>query len=487
MSLNSRIIRRWTKVGVHLLPFANASSATLPLGRLLRLSLFQISCGMSAVLLVGTLNRVMIVELSVPAALVAGMVALPLLFAPLRALIGFKSDNYKSLLGWRRVPYLWLGTIIQFSGLAMMPFALLVLSGDTWADPWVGQLAAAIAFLCVGAGMHTVQTVGLALAADLTPRDQQPNVVAMLSAMQLLGMVISALIFGAMLADFSQLKLIQVIQGAGLLTLVLNLIAVWKQEARDPSRTARTGGHEPGFLESFRMLRATGPWNRRLLGLGLGTAGFAMQDVLLEPYGGQVFGLPVGATTALSALLAGGAVVGFLRAARKLRLGFDPHLVAGHGALFGVVGFSLIVFAGPLQHVMLFAAGVTVIGFGAGLFGHATLTSCMSAAPPEHVGLALGVWGAVHATAAGCAIAFGGVLRDVITALATSGALGEGFTDPLVGYTSVYLIEIVLLFITLAVVGPLVQRTGSSASRLSSGAGVAGPSPAGDLAGPARL
>jgi BCD family chlorophyll transporter-like MFS transporter len=470
-----RIIRLWQGVGPHLLPFASATSERLPMSRLLRLSLFQISCGMAAILLVGTLNRVMIVELKVPAWLVASMVALPLVFAPLRALIGFKSDNYKSVLGWRRVPYLWLGTTIQFSGLAMMPFALLVLSGDTWAEPWTGQLAAAIAFLMTGAGMHMVQTVGLALATDLTPRDQQPNVVAMLSAMQLFGMVIAGIIFGALLADFSQLRLIQVVQGAAALTLVLNLIAVWQQEARNPSRTARTDAIEPGFLESFRMLRRTGPWNRRLLGAGLGTAGFAMQDVLLEPYGGQILGLSVGGTTALSALLAACAVVGFLRAARRLGQGADAHLVAAHGGLCGIAGFSLVVFAAPFDATPLFICGIALIGFGAGLFGHATLTACMAAAPAEQTGLALGVWGAVQATAAGTAIAFGGGLRDGLSALAESGALGDGLMHPATGYVGVYLIEIILLFVTLAVVGPLVRATRRQVEQPRTASGIAGP------------
>jgi BCD family chlorophyll transporter-like MFS transporter len=119
--IEARMARVWTRVGSHLLPFADASSPGLPWSRLLRLSLFQISCGMTAVLLIGTLNRVMIVELHVAAGLVAVMLALPLIFAPLRALIGFRSDTYRSLLGWRRVPYIWLGTVIQFGGLAMIP------------------------------------------------------------------------------------------------------------------------------------------------------------------------------------------------------------------------------------------------------------------------------------------------------------------------------------------------------------------------------
>ncbi|MDP4376063.1 PucC family protein, partial [Escherichia coli] len=84
----------------------------VPLSRLLRLSLFQISAGMAIVMLNGTLNRVMIVELGVSGALVAAMVSLPIVFAPLRALIGYRSDVHRSALGWRRVPYIWMGTML---------------------------------------------------------------------------------------------------------------------------------------------------------------------------------------------------------------------------------------------------------------------------------------------------------------------------------------------------------------------------------------
>ena len=102
------------------------------------------------------------------------MVALPLVFAPFRALIGFRSDTHRSVLGWRRVPYIWFGTLLQFGGLAIMPFALLVLSGDSHGPAWVGQVGAALAFLLVGAGLHTTQTAGLALATDLAPAEARP-------------------------------------------------------------------------------------------------------------------------------------------------------------------------------------------------------------------------------------------------------------------------------------------------------------------------
>ena len=139
------------QLGKNILPFSDAASEDLPLLQLLRLSLFQISAGMATVMLLGTLNRVMIVELGVQASLVAIMVALPVLIAPLRAVLGFRSDNHKSSIGWRRLPYIWFGTLWQFGGLAIMPFSMIVLSGDQTVGPtWTGEVLVALAFLMTG-------------------------------------------------------------------------------------------------------------------------------------------------------------------------------------------------------------------------------------------------------------------------------------------------------------------------------------------------
>jgi BCD family chlorophyll transporter-like MFS transporter len=444
------------RVGPGMLPFADAATVELPMGRLLRLALFQVTVGMAAVLLIGTLNRVMIVELAVPAWIVAVMLSLPLIFAPFRALVGFRSDTHRSVLGWRRVPYIWFGTLLQFGGLAIMPFALLILSGDTTGPAWPGHVAAALAFVMVGAGLHTTQTVGLALATDLAPAHARPRVVALLCAMLLVGMVVSAVVFGLLLADFSALRLIKVIQGAALVTVVLNGIALWKQEPRSPGRTARDLPRQ-SFSESWALYAGKGRARRRLVATGLGTAAFSMQDILLEPYGGQILHLPVAATTALTALLAAGGGLGLLVAARWLDRGGDAFRVAASGAVVGIAAFSAVVFAAPLDSARLFAVGVALIGVGGGLFAHGTLTASMAKAGPEDTGLALGAWGAVQASAAGLAIAASGILRDLGAHLAESGHLGEALNLPSTGYLIVYHIEIALLFATLLAIGPLVR------------------------------
>jgi BCD family chlorophyll transporter-like MFS transporter len=451
----------WTRVGTRFLPFADAATPELPMGRLLRLSLFQVSVGMALVLLNGTLNRVMIVELGVSTWLVALMVSLPLVFAPLRALVGFRSDNHRSALGWRRVPYIWFGTLMQFGGLAIMPFALLILSGDTNGPAWIGHAAAALAFLLTGAGLHTTQTAGLALAADLAPQASRPRVVALLYVMLLLGMIASSLAFGATLGEFSQIRLIQVIQAAALLTMALNLLALWKQEPRDPARN-RAAAVPPSFRAAWHELVTDGRSGRFLLAVGLGTMAFSMQDILLEPYGGEILGLAVAATTTLTAFLAFGTLVAFALAARRLGRGDVPCRLAGYGALVGVAAFSAVIFAASLESAWLFRAGTALIGFGGGLFAVGTLTAAMAMDSRAH-GLALGAWGAVQASAAGIGIALGGAIRDGVGTLAGAGLLGPALTSPATGYSFVYHIEIALLFATLVAIGPLVRPASVSA------------------------
>jgi MFS transporter, BCD family, chlorophyll transporter len=443
----------WTQslanLGPRFLPFADAASEDLPLSRLLRLSLFQISVGMAMVMLVGTLNRVMIVELKVSATLVSFMVALPLLIAPLRALIGFRSDNHRSQLGWRRVPYIWMGSLLQFGGFSIMPFALLVLAGagqSSQAPAWVGQVGAAGAFLLVGLGMHTVQTAGLALATDLAPPERQPQVVGLMYVMQLIGMIGSALMLGYLLHDYSPGQLIRVVQAVAVTTLVLNVIALWKQEPR--SRLRKPGTPiEHTFAQAWQLF-CQGPHTvRRLLAVGLGTMAFTMEDVLLEPYGGEILHMSVSSTTLLSATLALGGLLGFAWASRVLGRGGDAYRMSGWGTWIGLPAFMAVMASAPLASPTVFVLGIFFIGLGGGLFAHGTLTASMQLAPPGQVGLAMGAWGAVQATAAGVGMALGGIVRDTVAMV----------SSPVMGYSAVYLIEILLLALTLWAMGPLMR------------------------------
>jgi len=172
-----------------------------------------------------------------------------------------------------------------------------------------------------------------------------------------------------------------------------------------------------------------------------------MEDVLLEPYGGEILYLSVGDTTSLTATLAIGGLLGFGLASRILSRGADPFRMAASGALVGIPAFLLVIFASPIQSGMMFGLGTLLIGFGAGLFGHGTLTATMNSAPPGQAGLALGAWGAVQASTAGVGMAVGGIIRDI----------AAQFTDSAMAYSTVYSIEVVLLLLTVLIMNPLVK------------------------------
>lgn len=463
----SPITRAIQALGPRFMPFADIATPEVPLSRFLRLSMFQLSVGMATTLFYGTLNRVMILELGVPSALVAAMIAIPLLVAPFRALIGFKSDTYRDVLGWRRVPFMWFGTQAMFGGLAIMPFALIILSGDqAWGGRWIALSGSALAFFLVGAGAHTVQTSGLALATDLATEEKRPRVIALMYLMMLIGALVAAFVLGGLLRDFTPMRLIQVIQGAAVATLVINTVALWKQEARKVGvRPYAKGERKPLFRDAWRAFVQGGNAVRLLVATGLGFFAFNMQDVLLEPYGGQILHWDVGQTTSLTGIAAAGAILAFLWAARMMERGSDAIRVAALGCFVGVMSFCAVIFASPLQSSAMFTIGTFLMGLGEGLFAVGTLSAAMGLRDATQHGIALGAWGAVFASSEGLSMFAAGLIRDGVARGIADGRITGVMADPSVPYSVVYHIETVLLFATLVALGPLVRlvRTGAIA------------------------
>jgi BCD family chlorophyll transporter-like MFS transporter len=279
--------------------------------------------------------------------------------------------------------------------------------------------------------------------------------VALLYVMLLVGMMMAAFVIGRLLADFTPTKLVQVVQGTAVLTVAFNLIALWKQEGR---HSRAPDEDEPDFSAAWREFVRRPGIARLLTAIGLGAAAFAMQDALLEPFGGEILSLSVGQTTGLTGGWAFGTLAGFALAARFLDRGFDPLRIAGFGLAGGIIAFMMLIFAAPLDQKMLVVIGAQLIGLGGGLFSVGTLVEAMSFADRASAGLALGAWGAVQASCAGLAIAFGGLARDLVSALATQDAFGPILANRATGYGAVYLIEICLLVGAIVVIGPLVGR-----------------------------
>jgi BCD family chlorophyll transporter-like MFS transporter len=196
------------------------------------------------------------------------------------------------------------------------------------------------------------------------------------------------------------------------------------------SRGERVRRPRPRFGDAWADLIQRRQAGRLLVVVFLGTMAFNMQDVLLEPYGGEILGLSVSSTTLLTATWALGALAGFALAAKWLAEGINPYRMGARGILAGLAAFSAVIFSNPWGSAELFFVGACLIGFGGGLFSVATLTAAMTmpSAGKAGRGLALGAWGAAQATAAGLSIAIGGAhSRRGSTPLAhRTGQLGRG-------------------------------------------------------------
>lgn len=289
--------------------------------------------------------------------------------------------------------------MFQFSGLACLPFALLPLSGDTTGPYWMGVAGAMFACAMTGIGMHATQTAGLALATDMAPEADRPRVVALPFVMLLIGMGVASAIFGLLLDEFGKVKPIQAVQGSAVATIALNLIALnlialWRQKSLIPRTREEREAPRPAFRTAWASYASRGRITRLPVATGLGGAAFAMQDILLEPYGGEVLKMSVGATTSLTALWSIGALIGFAVAANRLGAAANPYRLASVAVPIGIAAFSAVIFSQPLGSAALFRAGALSIGLGSGLFGVCMLNAAMSFARGADSGIALGAWGA---------------------------------------------------------------------------------------------
>lgn len=392
------------------------------------------------VVFTGSLNRVLIYEEGIPAGVIGWLLSLGLWVAPIRAILGFRSDREKKTYGYRRLPYIWYGMMLVFCSLSAAPFILLLLSkssaiGQTETPMSVAVVLSTFIFLLYALGVHISQTGYLALVTDLTPKQDRSRAVAFLWIMLIIGQIISSLLIGVWLRDFSPFKLIQVMQASSVVFLVLAIAGIWKQD-----KPVEVSDEESNMTGRVSKLFASGKVRLLFAIVFVGTLGLTMQDVLLEPYGGQVLRMSVSQTSGLTALWGMGMLMAMLAAWRVLPKLKSPLSIVVFGCVAGLVGFSLIVYASVSLSVPIFATGTVIIGFANGLFLIATLSLIMSMADLQTAGLYVGMWGLTQTTASGLGTLAGSNARDLVTA-STNSIVG--------GYTAVYIAEMFLIVVAL--------------------------------------
>lgn len=421
--------------------------------RILRLGLIQFGIGLSLAPISGTLNRVLITDLNIPAVAVGFLIAMHYFISPIRVMIGYRSDKARSLGKWR-TPYVVLGVMLTFGGLACIPFALIILSGDGNMAFWPAMFICTIIFIGYGAGVNIVETIYLALVSDITPPEQRGKVISVLWVMLILGTVISAVIVSALLVDYSHKRLIQVMQSSAIIFVVLTVIALWGQERLRSDGTiisdVKMVRVRLSLWESIKVLGGQRIVQILFVMIFIATMAFATHDVLLEPYGGQVLGMSVSATMQLTALWGVMTIIGVAFAGWLLWRKHTPAFLITLGCIIGLIGFGMITYSSREVLANHFRIGVAFVSLGRGLFLVGSIILVMSLTDISHAGLFIGTWGIVQAMAQGFGVIGGGLVRDIAQQI--TGNVAHG-------YMIVYISSLaLLLFVALLMIFRYAKR-----------------------------
>jgi BCD family chlorophyll transporter-like MFS transporter len=407
-----------------------------------RLGLAQVAVGAVAALMLSTLNRVMVVEVGLPASVPSALVALHFAVQLTRARLGFASDGAGPA---GRARWVAGGGLLLGAGAALAAAGTALVATSRAA----GLATCVVAYAAIGLGMSATGTALLAAAAERAAPAQLGRVAAALWIMMIAGIVVSSVVTGQLLDPFGPARLAAVGAGVGAVAAVLAFVAAGAVSGgagrdalaarRSPAAADPRASNAPRFADAWRAAAAE-PATRRFAGfVFLAMLAFSAQDLILEPFAGTVFGLTPGETTRLGGAQHGGVLLGMLVAAvLSARVGSLRGWAAG-GCLASAAAFVVLARTPTIGSVEVLRATVGALGFANGVFTVGGVGAMMaltaSADGRREHGLRLGLFGAAQAVAYGTGGLAGGVASDLARL-----ALGS----PAAGYAAVFVAEAVL-------------------------------------------
>jgi MFS transporter, BCD family, chlorophyll transporter len=406
----------------------------------IRLGLLHVAVAITFVLINGVLNRVMINDMRILATAVAALVILPYLLSPLQVWIGQHSDTH-SLWGYRRTPYIALGLLLCIGGAVLTPFAAFLMrpAGGAGIPTLPGLLLGLVAFGAWGLGFNLAVVAYLSLASDMSTERQRSRTIAIMWFMMIVSIILTAITVSRALDPFSEARLVRVFWMGGLAALFLGAIGLIGLEPRGNAGLPAAQSRQSQRAAIRAML--SNPLARRFfIYLILLLTAILGQDILLEPFGAQAFGMSVKQTTQLTSIWGGMTLLALLFHGLALSRWMSNKLGAALGGLIATIGLLLIGASGVLHMQALFIPGVAALGFGTGIATSTNLAMMLDMTTPAQIGLYIGAWGVADALSRGAGMLLGSVVRDVVAA-ATGSATS--------GYISVFLIEAILLGISL--------------------------------------
>ena len=368
---------------------------------IVRLGLVQASIGAIVMLATSLLNRVMVVEYALAAAIPAGLVAWHYAVQLSRPLWGHGSDR-----GRRRTPWILGGMATLALGALLAVRATLMMGGSAW----LGGALAILAFTLIGFGVGAAGTSMLALLASGVAPARRAAAAAVTWIMMVAGIVVSAGVSGAMLEPFSEERLIIVASGVALAALAVSTLALFRLEpAAAHSFDASPKGDVPSFAAALREILEEEAARRFTIFIFVSMLAYSMQDLILEPFAGLVFEMSPGESTQLAGVQHGGVLLGMIVAgiggsafAGRLPVDLRFWIIAGCcGSALALAGLATAAVHGPGWPLQ---ANVFILGLCNGLFAVAAIGAMMGlagAGRKTREGVRMGVWGAAQAIAFG--------------------------------------------------------------------------------------
>jgi BCD family chlorophyll transporter-like MFS transporter len=423
-----------------------------------RIGLVQTALGAVVVLTTSTMNRVMVVELAMPAMLPGALVALHYTIQLLRPRLGYGSD-----VGGRRTPWIIVGIVVLALG------GVLAAAGTAWmaSNVIAGIALAMLAYALIGCGVGASGTALLVLLAQRVDPGRRPAASAIVWIMMIVGFIITAASVGSVLDPYSHTRLVAITAVVGLTAVVLTVVALFGIEHRVPAgaqpaaqAVAQTERHRGGFRKALLEVWEEPRVRRFASFVFVSMLAYSAQDLILEPFAGLVFGMTPGESTSLAGIQNGGVLGGMLlvafaasgRRGRSMRPWTIGGCIGSAAALFALGAGALI---GPTFPLKL---AVFALGFANGVFAIAAIAAMMGLVGqgrPSREGVRMGVWGAAQAVAFGLGGFIGTVMIDV-----ARWVTGE----PFVAYACVFVCEGVL-FLLAARLAIRVGNYGGSAAR----------------------
>ena len=429
-----------------------------------RLGLFNMALGLMAVLTLAVINRVMIAELAIPATITAGVLAIAQFVAPVRVLFGQLSDT-KPLFGTRRTGYVRIGAIV-FS--IIIFFAVQVVwqigseveanGGWLWNSQTIGWSALLALIMAIyGTAVSSSSTPFTALLVDITEEENRSRLVAVVWSMLMVGIVIGGITGKKLLDSINpndsgnisleslQPPINSIFAFIPFVIIAFAFIATWKIEKRYSRFANRPQSNREDSItlkQSFTILTSSRQTGIFFAFLCLFTISLFMQEAVLEPYGGEVFGMSIGDTTLLNSFWGMGILLGYGVTGFAIVPRLGKKLTTKTGCFLVALSFALIIFSGFTEEEIVLKSAIFLFGIAAGVATIGGISLMLDLTAAETAGTFIGAWGLAQAMSRALATVIGGVILD----------LGKSiFSSNLMAYSFVFTLQALVMAIAIAI------------------------------------